>query len=130
MFILGLVMSTVLYGFVAMPFVDPGSAAFLGALYLALLIVDTFIVGPLWRRRRTRYYWRVNLLESAARKFLANVTNPFRGLRSPRGAARVIDSTGLHRAMSWIEVWLHLVWSVALLLTVGAIVATRLLSVG
>jgi hypothetical protein len=94
---------------------------------LHVLMVE---VGRRFDRRFRDHYYPRNFTSVLARVpswVGADLTNPFRGLRSIIGARRTIDSEGLLWVSDWVSVILHLVWSLGLVawIALGLVSVTR-----
>lgn len=128
MFFLGLVKSTLLWitgvlGFGAyLGAVAVEAPIVLGALYLVLLL--TAAVRSKVSMRRFPKYLRRSYLATVGNIFLADVTNPFRGLFAFVGARKVIDGSRGRRAWSWTVVSVHFLWALTLIVTLAVILAS------
>lgn len=122
MFLLGLLKSTALYAAaLALLVALTGGGDFTAAVVLLILYVILFALSRLVFRLR---YGKVSRSARADTLVIVgyDIQRPFRGLMAFSGAARVIDGSKGRRAFSWATVWLHFVWSLALLATVGVTV--------
>ena len=139
-FILGLLMSTALYGIICLlaavfglniSFSDLLQASnqakgFMGlfynymvlspVIYIVLQVVNSILLKVIHLISGDD----TTILESLLESFISNLTNPWRGLFTIIGASDSLSGeSGLFWLYCWFEVILHFLWSVALLGFIG-----------
>lgn len=85
-------------------------------IYVVLMLIHIGLVFLSNRFHRNKESFSVEMVFSF---FIADFTNPFRGLFSLIGARKVIDSRGANAIYPWFQVILHFVWSILLFVWIG-----------
>lgn len=140
-FIIGLIMSTSVYGIVCLLFcalglgisvpqmipciISPvGLTEYFYAYMIWSAIAFPFIILLDYICLRIDSHFSMIPTEEAYYKILirnvgASFACPFRGLVALKGASKVIDSTGVSFIYCWGQVILHFIWSIAIIIWVA-----------
>ena len=134
-FIIGLIKSTAFYGIVSLLvslfcFHIPFSTLYYDAFHVTNLS-SAFNAFMLWSpivylvmillhfiicliKRDADHYWG-----SAMGRFIAVVSNPWRGLVALNGANTLLGANDLYGLYCWFQIILHFVWAIALFVFIG-----------